>query len=144
MGASSNFEGVLVSLVHLLFTWYDKGRALQAPRRFRILHVPTAHLQEAVLDSIHTTIYIALMLSACALFSKTRIEISGSGPRNDTNQLKNQRMVMVGHRESSTYKELKRVIPTADAFGGAILGLFSVAADLVLILGDRHARIGRA
>lgn len=29
------------------------------------------------------------------------------------------------------YKELKRVIPTAAAFGGAILGLLSVAADLM-------------
>jgi protein transport protein SEC61 subunit alpha len=29
------------------------------------------------------------------------------------------------------YKELKRVIPTATAFGGAILGLLSVAADLL-------------
>ena len=37
---------------------------------------------------------------------------------------------MAGHREGSMYKELKRVIPTATAFGGAILGLLSVAADL--------------
>jgi protein transport protein SEC61 subunit alpha len=37
---------------------------------------------------------------------------------------------MAGHREGSMYKELKRVIPTAAAFGGAILGLLSVAADL--------------
>jgi hypothetical protein len=39
-------------------------------------------------------------------------------------------MVIAGHREGSMYKELKRVIPTAAAFGGAILGLLSVAADL--------------
>jgi protein transport protein SEC61 subunit alpha len=36
---------------------------------------------------------------------------------------------MSGHREGSMYKELKHVIPTAAAFGGAILGLLSVAAD---------------
>jgi hypothetical protein len=34
------------------------------------------------------------------------------------------------------YKELKRVIPTAAAFGGAILGLLSVAADLMGALGS--------
>ena len=39
-------------------------------------------------------------------------------------------MVMAGHREGSMYKELKKVIPTAAAFGGAVLGLLSVAADL--------------
>ncbi|PPQ87789.1 hypothetical protein CVT25_008833 [Psilocybe cyanescens] len=38
--------------------------------------------------------------------------------------------VMAGHHEGSMYRDLKRVIPTAAAFGGAILGLLSVAADL--------------
>jgi len=43
---------------------------------------------------------------------------------------------MAGHREGSMYKELKRVIPTAAAFGGAILGLLSVIADLMGALGS--------
>lgn len=43
---------------------------------------------------------------------------------------------MAGHREGSMYKELKRVIPTAAAFGGAVLGLLSVAADLMGALGS--------
>ena len=43
---------------------------------------------------------------------------------------------MAGHREGSMYKELKRVIPTAAAFGGAILGLLSVVADLMGALGS--------
>jgi hypothetical protein len=43
---------------------------------------------------------------------------------------------MAGHREGSMYKELKRVIPTAAAFGGAILGLLSVAADLLGAIGS--------
>jgi hypothetical protein len=43
---------------------------------------------------------------------------------------------MAGHREGSMYKELKRVIPTAAAYGGAILGLLSVAADLLGAIGS--------
>jgi len=43
---------------------------------------------------------------------------------------------MAGHREGGMYKELKRVIPTAAAFGGAILGLLSVAADLSGAIGS--------
>ena len=43
---------------------------------------------------------------------------------------------MAGHREGSMYKELKRVVPTAAALGGAILGLLSVAADLMGALGS--------
>ncbi|PPQ86062.1 hypothetical protein CVT25_002243 [Psilocybe cyanescens] len=37
--------------------------------------------------------------------------------------------VVAGYREGSIYKELKRVIPTVATFGGAILGLLSVATD---------------
>lgn len=43
---------------------------------------------------------------------------------------------MAGHREGSMYKELKRVIPTAAAFGGAILGLLSVVADMMGAIGS--------
>jgi protein transport protein SEC61 subunit alpha len=50
-------------------------------------------MTEAVLDPIHTVVYITFMLSACALFSKTWIEISGSGPREVAKQLKDQQMV---------------------------------------------------
>lgn len=45
-------------------------------------------------------------------------------------------MTLAGHRDASIYKELKRVIPTAAAFGGAILGLLSVVADMMGALGS--------
>jgi preprotein translocase subunit SecY len=51
-------------------------------------------MKEAILDPIHTAIYIIFTLSACALFSKTWIEISGSGPRDVAKQLKEQQMVL--------------------------------------------------
>lgn len=43
---------------------------------------------------------------------------------------------MAGHREGSMYKELKRVVPTAAALGGALLGLLSVSADLMGAIGS--------
>ncbi|PPQ82040.1 hypothetical protein CVT25_014588, partial [Psilocybe cyanescens] len=77
-------------------------------RRDHILHVATAHtLKEAVLHPIHTAINIALMLS-----------------------------VMAGYREGAMYVELKQVVPMAAAFGGAIPGLLSVAADLSGAIGS--------
>ena len=54
---------------------------------------PPHTIKEAILDPIHTAIYITFMLSACALFSKTWIEVSGSGPREIAKQLKDQQMV---------------------------------------------------
>lgn len=62
---------------------------------------PPRTLTEVVSDPIHTSIYIIFMLSACALFSKTWIEVSGSGPRDVAKQLKDQQMVIAGHREGS-------------------------------------------
>jgi protein transport protein SEC61 subunit alpha len=97
---------------------------------------PPLNLTAALFDPIHTLLYVSFMLVTCALFSKTWIEVSGSGPRDVAKQLKDQQMVMAGHREGSMYKELKRVIPTAAAFGGAVIGLLSVTADLMGVIGS--------
>ncbi|KAF7426538.1 translocon subunit [Pleurotus ostreatus] len=211
-GRGPEFEGAVVALVHLLFSWNDKGRALQEGFRLeipvksnefrgqhgsypvklfytsnmpimlesaltsnvfvvsqmlatrfpdnlfvRLLGVwepykdspqlaatsgiayymsPPHTVKEAILDPIHTAIYIIFISTTCALFSKTWIEVSGSGPREVAKQLKDQGLVMAGHRDGSMYKELKRVIPTAAALGGAILGLLSVSADLLGAIGS--------
>ena len=37
--------------------------------------------------------------------------------------------MMSGHREGSMYEELKRVIPIAAAFGGAILGFLLISLE---------------
>jgi protein transport protein SEC61 subunit alpha len=68
-------------------------------------------ITSALLDPLHTVLYILFIVSACAIFSKTWIEVSGSGPREVAKQLKDQQMVIAGHREGSIYKELKRIIP---------------------------------
>jgi hypothetical protein len=44
-------------------------------------------------DPIHSSVYIIFMVLACAMFSKTWIEVSGSGPRDVAKQLKEQQMV---------------------------------------------------
>ncbi|KAH7908988.1 SecY subunit domain-containing protein [Hygrophoropsis aurantiaca] len=125
-------------LVKILGSWepMEDSPQLRAVSGLAYYMSPPHTLKEAFLDPIHTALYVAFIVSACALFSKTWIEVSGSGPRDVAKQLKDQQMVMAGHREGSMYKELKRVIPTAAAFGGAILGLLSVAADLMGAIGS--------
>ncbi|KAF6748770.1 protein transporter [Ephemerocybe angulata] len=125
-------------LIKILGVWepMEGSSQLRAVKGIAYYMSPPQTLKETILDPIHTAVYITFMLSACALFSKTWIEVSGSGPRDVAKQLKDQQMVMAGHREGSMYKELKRVIPTAAAFGGAILGLLSVAADLSGAIGS--------
>lgn len=100
---------------------------------------PPFNWQEALSDPIKTVIYVAFVLTACAVFSKTWIEISGSSPKDVAKQFKDQGLVIAGRRETSVYKELKRIIPTAAAFGGATIGLLSVSSELIGALGSGTA-----
>jgi len=125
-------------LVKLLGVWepMEESAQLAATSGFAYYISPPRTVHAAFVDPIHTILYILFMTSVCAIFSKTWIEVSGSGPRDIAKQLKDQQLVMAGHREGSMYKELKRVIPTAAALGGAVLGLLSVAADLMGAIGS--------
>ncbi|CAI9087834.1 OLC1v1022013C1 [Oldenlandia corymbosa var. corymbosa] len=77
----------------------------------------TINLADMYGHPFHALFYLLFMLTACALFSQTGIEVSGSSARDVTKQLKEQQMVMPGHRETNLQKELNRDIPTAAAFG---------------------------
>jgi len=126
-------------LVRLIGVWEAKdgaGPQLHAVSGIAYYMSPPFSVSEALLDPIHTVVYLIYMVGACALFSKTWVEVSGSSPRDVAKQLKEQGLVMAGHREQSMYRELKRVIPTAAAFGGAVIGLLSCVSDLMGALGS--------
>ena len=125
-------------LVRLFGVWEAKDGSAQLSAISGLVYYmsPPLNFKDALLDPIHTLTYIAYMLTACAVFSKTWIEVSGSSPRDVAKQLKDQGLVMAGHRDQSLYKELKRVIPTAAAFGGAVIGALSVTSDLMGALGS--------
>lgn len=97
---------------------------------------PPTSFTEALLDPIKTVIYVVFVLGSCAVFSTTWIEISGSSPREVAKQFKEQGLVIAGHRDTSAYRELKKIIPTAAAFGGATIGALSVFCDLMGTLGS--------
>ncbi|KAK9240929.1 SecY subunit domain-containing protein [Lipomyces kononenkoae] len=128
-------------LVRLLGVWEaTSGSAqLHAVSGLAYYMQPPLNIAEALVDPIKTVIYVTFILTACAVFSKTWIEISGSSPRDVAKQLKDQDLVMAGHREGSMYKELKKIIPTAAAFGGACIGALSVTSDLLGTLGSGTA-----
>ena len=97
---------------------------------------PPKDFTTALLDPMHMVLYILFMLIACALFSKAWVEVSGSSPREVARQLKEQQLVMRGHRDHSLYRELKRMIPTAAALGGLCIGALSVLADMIGAIGS--------
>ena len=62
--------------------------------------------------------------------------MSGSSAKDVAKQLRDQQMVMKGHRDSSLAKELNRYIPTAAAFGGMCIGALTVVADFMGAIGS--------
>merc|ERR1712157_685500 len=96
---------------------------------------PPMSIAEVLEDPLHAILYLVFILVACALFSKTWIEVSGSSAKDVAKQLRDQQMVMKGHRDSSLAKELNRYIPTAAAFGGMCIGALTVVADFMGAIG---------
>nr|Q25147.1 RecName: Full=Protein transport protein Sec61 subunit alpha [Halocynthia roretzi]BAA05019.1 HRSec61 [Halocynthia roretzi] len=125
--------------IGLLGVWEDVeggGPARSYPVALCYYLSPPESFFSMFLDPIHGLLYITFMLGSCAFFSKTWIEVSGSAAKDVAKQLKEQQMVMRGHREKSMIHELNRYIPTAAAFGGLCIGALSVLADFIGAIGS--------
>ncbi|KAB2029397.1 hypothetical protein ES319_D05G160100v1 [Gossypium barbadense] len=125
--------------VNLLGKWkeseYSGGQFIPVGGLAYYVTAP-ASLADMAANPFHALFYLVFMLSACALFSKTWIEVSGSSAKDVAKQLKEQQMVMPGHRDSNLQKELNRYIPTAAAFGGMCIGALTVLADFMGAIGS--------
>ncbi|GFZ12388.1 SecY protein transport family protein [Actinidia rufa] len=125
-------------LVNLLGKWKESeysGHSVPVGGLAYYITAPSS-LADMAANPFHALFYIVFMLSACAMFSKTWIEVSGSSARDVAKQLKEQQMVMPGHRETNLQKELNRYIPTAAAFGGMCIGALTVLADFMGAIGS--------
>lgn len=126
-------------LVRLLGVWKElkdnPGNSVPVSGLAYYISPPTT-ISEIVSDPIHFIVYLIFILTACALFSKTWIEVSGSSPKDVAKQLRDQQMVLKGHRSDSIVKELNRYIPAAAAFGGMCIGLLTVLADFLGAIGS--------
>jgi len=124
-------------LVNLLGRWQEAGQGQSVPVGGLAYYVsPPGTFLEIFSDPFRAIFYVTFVLTACALFSKTWPEVSGSSAKDVAKQLRDQQMVMRGHRDSSLEKELQRYIPTAAAFGGLCIGALSVAADFMGAIGS--------
>ncbi|KAJ3017877.1 UNVERIFIED_CONTAM: translocon subunit [Siphonaria sp. JEL0065] len=122
MGVWKNIEGIPQEFATSGIAYY-----ISPPRTVTAITV----------DPIHFLVYLTFMLTACAVLSQTWIEVSGASPRDVAKQLQAQGLVLRGgSKEQTLYKELKKVIPTAAAFGGLVVGALSVGADLMGAIGS--------
>jgi len=127
-------------LVGLLGRWQDVetggGSQSMAIGGLAYYVSPPTSLAEILTDPVHALFYFAFILTACALFSKTWIEVSGSSPKDVAKQLRDQGMIMKGFRDKSLIVVLKRYIPIAAAFGGMCIGALTVVADFMGAVGS--------
>jgi len=125
-------------LVQLLGRWQEvDANGVSRPIGGLAYYVsPPKSFSEIMYDPVHAVIYFVFILGACALFSKTWIEVSGSSPKDVAKQLKDQDMVIKGFRDKSVITVLNRYIPTAAAFGGMCIGALTVVADFMGAIGS--------
>jgi protein transport protein SEC61 subunit alpha len=97
---------------------------------------PPRSFADILSDPFHAVFYVVFILTACALFSKAWIQISGTSAKDVARQFKDQQMIIKGHRDSNVYHELNRYIPTAAAFGGMAIGMLSIVADFMGAIGS--------
>jgi protein transport protein SEC61 subunit alpha len=126
-------------LVRLLGVWKEQkdnpGNSSPVSGLAYYISPPTT-FAEIMADPLHVIFYLVFILASCAIFSKTWIEVSGSSPKDVAKQLRDQQMVMKGHRSNSLVHELNRYIPAAAAFGGMCIGLLTVLADFLGAIGS--------
>ena len=122
-------------LVKLLGRWSEPGAAGPSSRPVGGLSYyisPPGSFEEVILDPFHALFYFVFMLSACALFAKTWIEISGAGPGEIKKQLADARLTVA----PGSNNNLSKIIPTAAAFGGMCVAALSIMADLLGAIGS--------
>merc|ERR1719262_2045110 len=125
-------------LVNLLGQWQEVDYSGQSiPVGGIVYYISPLHSFSDIWDDpIHAVFYVAFVISSCALFSKTWIDVSGSSAKDVAKQLQDQQMMMPGYRDSDIPKVLNRYIPTAAAFGGACIGALTVVADFLGAIGS--------
>jgi len=124
-------------LVNMFGSWQEYSNGANVPVGGLAYYISPPHTTAEIFsDPFRALFYIAFMLTCCTLLSKTWPEVSGSSAKDVARQLRDQQMVMRGHRDTSLEKELSRYIPTAAAFGGFCIGLLSVTADFLGAIGS--------
>lgn len=120
-------------LVQLLGTWQAGA---DTPQLFAVSGLsyylqPPFTIKEALWDPIKSIFYALFVVITCTVFARNWTDISGYSSKDIAKSFKSQGIIILGHRDNSSSKELKRIIPVAAAIGGAIAGAIIVAFDLL-------------
>lgn len=132
----SNFKGNF--LVRLLGTWQDVDMSGHSVPVYGLVYFlsPPRDFFDIFSAPIKTVIYIIFVLTTCAVFSTTWIEVSNSSAKDVVAQLDRQGVMFEGYRRENQRDYLNKYIPTAAALGGICIGALSIFADLIGAIGS--------
>jgi preprotein translocase SecY subunit len=98
---------------------------------------PPNNIVSVAAEPIRASVYLAILVAFCAVFSLIWLEVGGLGPDKVAQQLMDSGMQIPGHRRSSRPIQaiLKRYIPVVTVLGGIIVGLVAGVADFLGVFG---------
>jgi len=99
---------------------------------------PPHNVQSVAAEPIRAAVYLAILVSFCAVFSLIWLEVGGLGPSKVAQQLMDSGMQIPGYRRSGRPIEsiLKRYIPVVTILGGIIVGLVAGLSDFLGVFGS--------
>jgi protein transport protein SEC61 subunit alpha len=130
-------------LVRILGVWKDaKDRSGSVPISGLAYYISPPQSAADILSSpVHALFYLVFIMSTCALFSRTWMEISGTAPTDVARQMNEGKLTLEpieinGKKTVSNIEVLNRYIPAAAMFGGMCIGLLSILADFLGAIGS--------
>lgn len=97
---------------------------------------PPGSVTNMLNDPLRAFFYLVFILVSCAVFSRTWIEVSGSGPNDVLRNLKEQNITAYKSGSKTLSVRLKKYITIASAFGGMCIGVLSITADILGAIGS--------
>jgi preprotein translocase SecY subunit len=98
---------------------------------------PPNNVISVAAEPLRASVYLAILVAFCAVFSLIWLEVGGLGPDKVAKQLMDSGMQIPGYRRSSRPIQaiLKRYIPVVTVLGGIIVGLIAGIADFLGVFG---------
>jgi len=124
-------------IISLIGKWGEVGGQI-SPIGGLVYYLSPPHSLLAILyDPVHFVLYTLILVSACALFSRTWIGVAGNGPKDVLKQFKQEKRNIKGLTETSSQLTiLNKYIPTAALLSGITVALLTIIADLLGAIGS--------
>ncbi|CAD5214659.1 unnamed protein product [Bursaphelenchus xylophilus] len=132
---SVNFSGYFI--VDFIGVWETMESGRNEPTwgiSYYLTSVNT--LEEFQKDPFRAVVNVTFTLLSCTYFSVIWLRFSGKSAKDIVEKMKREKLMVGGHRHSSMTKYLNQYIQTAAALGGIGIGVLSILAEILGVIGS--------